>query len=135
MPDNVVKKLRELQAEMMLESSKRVGLSTVVNMLVNESLRRRENGNTSTYGDGEFVTKAIEDTLKEMSPMEYSTIKNRLSKDYNISLSDCVNYPEYLKRVLQDIYGNAYTPIIAKIKEKSQESNNSHNEFFEIFSK
>ena len=136
MPDYVVKKLRELQAELMLQSSKRVGLSTVVNMLVNESLAKREAQKGNKPQNGEIVTKAIEDTLLEFGEIEYQTIQNVLSKDYNISINDCVKHPEYLKRVLQDVYGNVSSTIIAKIGEKYQKSDQqAHEEFFQILNK
>ena len=42
LPREVEKKLRVIQADLMLHSSKRVGLSTVVTVLIQEALGERE---------------------------------------------------------------------------------------------
>ncbi|WKT57116.1 hypothetical protein QVH35_06570 [Candidatus Nitrosotenuis chungbukensis] len=39
-----------------------------------------------------------------------------LEKDYNCYIPDCHENPEFLKRVLQDIFGDAYDDIINEIR-------------------
>lgn len=59
---------------------------------------------------------AVESTLLKMGKPEYEKVTSKLEKDYNCYIPDCHENPEFLKRVLQDIFGNAYDDIINEIR-------------------
>ena len=59
----------------------------------------------------------IERTLNEFGKAEYREVENRLESKYGIYFTDCLEKPEYFKRIIQDIYGNAHKQILEKINE------------------
>jgi DNA-binding HxlR family transcriptional regulator len=69
-----------------------------------------------------MVVHAIEDTLLEMGRPNLEKIQDVLLQEYSCTISDCVNNPLYLKRVLQDLFGDAHTGILNKIQKKISES-------------
>ena len=40
-----------------------------------------------------------------------------LQKDYNSTLEDCYDNPEFLKQVLKDLLGDAYNDVLNSLKE------------------
>lgn len=65
-----------------------------------------------------LVVHAIEETLLEMGQPNLEKVRDMLMDDYSCTISDCVENPLYLKRVLQDLFGNAHAEIIKQIQEK-----------------
>lgn len=63
-----------------------------------------------------LVAFAIEKTLLSLGDPVYQKITKALKDDYNCYLPDCYEHPEYLKRILSDLYGNAHMTIINSIK-------------------
>lgn len=61
---------------------------------------------------------SVEKVLLKMGQPEYDLVVARLEKEYGCFLSDCAENPEYLKRVLQDIYGDAYDDILEEIRKE-----------------
>ncbi|QLH08513.1 hypothetical protein [Candidatus Nitrosotenuis sp. DW1] len=59
---------------------------------------------------------AVESTLLRMGKPVYEKVTSKLEKDYNCYIPDCQENPEFLKRVLQDIFGDAYDDIINEIR-------------------
>jgi hypothetical protein len=59
---------------------------------------------------------AVESTLLKMGRPEYEKVASRLEKEYKCYIPDCHENPEFLKRVLQDIFGDAYDDIINEIR-------------------
>ncbi len=59
---------------------------------------------------------AVESTLLKMGRPEYEKVASKLEKEYNCYIPDCHENPEFLKRVLQDIFGDAYDDIINEIR-------------------
>lgn len=64
-----------------------------------------------------LVSFAIEKSLLQMGEPVFQKVTKTLKDDYNCYIPDCYEHPEYLKRVLSDIYGNAGLSIINSIKE------------------
>ena len=65
---------------------------------------------------GEIVGLAIEKALLEFGLAALEEVTNRLFDYYHCKVSDCFEKPEYLKKVLRDLYGNSYTVILESIK-------------------
>jgi len=59
------------------------------------------------------VSISVENTLREIGKFEFKKILDMLKENYNVSLSDCYDNPEFLKKILKDLFGNSYESIIA----------------------
>lgn len=64
-----------------------------------------------------MVTLAIKNTFLELGLEEFDKIILMLQKDYNSTLEDCYDHPEYLKQVLQDLLGDSYSDVLNSLKE------------------
>lgn len=47
---------------------------------------------------------------------QYEKVTSKLEKQYKMYLPDCDKNPEVLKRVLQDVFGDAYDDILEEIR-------------------
>ena len=65
-----------------------------------------------------LVVYAIERTLLEMEEPTLDEVKDLLSKKYHCGISDCYEHPEYLKSILDDIFGKSSIVIIELIKKR-----------------
>lgn len=68
-----------------------------------------------------LVAFAIEKALLDMGEPVFQKVTKVLKDDYNCYVPDCYEHPEYLKRILSDLYGNAHTAIINSIKTSLQD--------------
>ena len=68
-----------------------------------------------------LVAFAIDKALTNMGKPVFEKVANTLKDDYNCYIPDCYEHPEYLKRILSDLYGNAHVAIIVSIKNSLQE--------------
>jgi hypothetical protein len=78
-----------------------------------------------------LVAFAIEKALLEMGEPVFQKVAKTLKDDYNCYIPDCYEHPEYLKRILSDLYGNANSAILSSIK--SSLSDFSHQEPIQKF--
>lgn len=67
-----------------------------------------------------LVRMAIDDALLEFDKSALEKVINKLHDDYKCGIPDCYENPEYLKKVIKDLYGNSYIAIIELIKRKLQ---------------
>ena len=70
----------------------------------------------------DLLAFCIEIVLLRMGIPPYEKVASMLEKDYNSSIQDCGKNPEFLKRVIQDIFGDAYSGIIDQIKNEIGEA-------------
>ena len=63
------------------------------------------------------VSISIENTLREIGKFEFRKVLDTLKENYNISISDCYDNPQFLKQTLKDLFGNSYNSIIATIEQ------------------
>lgn len=68
-----------------------------------------------------LVALAIEKTLLDMGTAVFGEVTARLLKEYDCYIPDCHDHPEYLKKILKDLYGNSYLVIIESIREELEE--------------
>jgi hypothetical protein len=68
-----------------------------------------------------LVSLAIETVLLEIGKPTYDEVSHKLFKDYKCYLPDCYEHPEYLKRILRDLYGTSSTVITDSIKKQLEE--------------
>lgn len=79
---------------------------------------------TASYDDCKIrgiITRCIEKTLLQMGTLDYEQVKNRLFEKHNCFLADCYERPEYLKEVLEWVYGNAGKVITKSIEKQIEE--------------
>ena len=68
-----------------------------------------------------IVTLAIEQTLLEFGPPALEKVSDKLFEYYHCYIPDCYKKPEYLNRVLKEIFGNSHTVIVQSIKKRLEE--------------
>lgn len=64
----------------------------------------------------ELITVAVEHALLQMGIPELDRVESRLRNDYNCTIEDCLEHPEYLKQVLNELFGYCYEDILDTIK-------------------
>ena len=82
-----------------------------------ESLQSRSDIDNNKILLKSLVSLSIEKTLLGIGKPEYEKVVNKLKEDHKCSLPDCFDNPEYLKRVLCDLFGKSYDCILECIKE------------------
>ena len=68
-----------------------------------------------------LVALAIEQTLIEFGPPALEKVSNELFEYYHCYIPDCYKKPEYLNRVLKELFGNAHTVIVQSIGKRLEE--------------
>ena len=71
-----------------------------------------------------LVAFTIEKVLLNMGDPVYQKVTKTLQTDYSCFIPDCYDHPEYLNRVLADLFGAAHTAIINSIKSDLEEFSN-----------
>jgi len=69
----------------------------------------------------DFVAIAIEKSLSKMGTPVADEVSIRLNEMYNCDFADCLEHPEYLTKVLKDIFGKSYLKIVKLINEQLSE--------------
>lgn len=62
------------------------------------------------------VAISVEIVLMRKGGPQYQLALARLERDYGCKIFDCFDHPQYLKSVLQDVYGKDYSDLIEKIE-------------------
>jgi hypothetical protein len=68
-----------------------------------------------------LVIVTIEKILLDIGKAVYEKVVEKLNKEHHCYLSDCYEHPEYLSKVLKDLFGNASTTIIESITKELAE--------------
>ncbi len=68
-----------------------------------------------------LVSLAIEHTLLEIGKPVLDKVTSKLFVKYHCYLPDCYEKPQYLKKVLKDLFGKSHTEIVEKIRNRLQE--------------
>ena len=68
-----------------------------------------------------LVMVIVEKTLLDIGKPVYEKVIEKLNKDHHCYLSDCYEHPEYLNKVLKDLFGNASTSIVESITKQLAE--------------
>lgn len=68
-----------------------------------------------------MVTLALKNTLLELGVEEFDKVVSLLQKDYNATLEDCFESPEYLRQILKDLFGDSYPDILNSLSENMKE--------------
>lgn len=65
-----------------------------------------------------LVSFVIEQSLLDMGNLVLDEVGSRLYEKHQCYFSDCLDHPEYLRDVLQEIFGDSYKSITDKIRQK-----------------
>lgn len=68
-----------------------------------------------------IVAFAIEKALLEFGTPALEGVIDMLSEYYHCEISDCFEKPQYLNKVLKDLFGNSYIIIVKSIKKNLEE--------------
>jgi len=84
-----------------------------------------------------MIIGANEKSLLEIGKPDLNKVKQRLMDDYNRTFADCFEEPEFLTRILKDIYGKAHVTIIDSIKKNLKNMSGSEpvQEFLKIIAR
>ena len=63
----------------------------------------------------ELITVAVEHALLQMGTAELEMVEYQLKNDYNCTIEDCFEHPEYLKQVLNELFGYCCEDILSTI--------------------
>jgi hypothetical protein len=63
-----------------------------------------------------MVILSVEVVLMRSGGPQYQLVLASLERDYDCKIFDCFEHPEYLKAVLQDVYGNDSKAILDNIE-------------------
>ncbi len=66
----------------------------------------------------DLVTTVIELTLLEIGKPILEKVTNELFIQFNCTIADCYEKPEYLNKVLKDLFGNIYSKITDSMKKR-----------------
>ncbi len=83
-----------------------------------ESMKRMEDMPGVT---GALVSVTISQSLYEISKAVHDEVGNALYKKYNCYFHDCLDHPEYLVDIIQQIFGDGHISIIHNINKKLEE--------------
>jgi len=64
----------------------------------------------------ELITVAVEHALLQMGKPELEMVEYQLKNDYNCTIGDCFEHPEYLKQVLNQLFGYCCEDILSTIE-------------------
>lgn len=70
-----------------------------------------------------MLTITIEKALLDFGKPTLEKVIGRLDKEYDCYLPDCYEHPEYLAKILKDLYGNGSIVIIKSILGQLEEFN------------
>ena len=62
-----------------------------------------------------IVILAIVDTLLKISKGTLDSVQSRLNQEYNCSIQDCYEHPEYMDKILRDMFGPTYHNVILDV--------------------
>lgn len=65
--------------------------------------------------DKTLIELAVEKALLKIGIPELELVKSKLNDDYNCTIQDCLNHPEYLKTILCHVFGNCHRDIVDSI--------------------
>lgn len=83
------------------------------------------------------VASAIEKTLLRIGSPVHEKVIQKLYEDYHCHLFDCYEKPEYLNKVIKEIFGDNYMAVVESIKTDLKETSEQKSflDFLTVISK
>jgi hypothetical protein len=63
-----------------------------------------------------IVVLAIEHTLLKIGKKTLEKVQEEMHHRYKCNISDCYEHPEYLNKILKDLFGDLYHEVVRDIK-------------------
>jgi len=81
-----------------------------------------------------LVSLAVENVLLEMGKPVLDKVASKLFVKYHCYIPDCYEKPEYLKKVLKELFGKAHIEIVEQIQDRLQDfsKEKSINKFLKV---
>ena len=64
----------------------------------------------------ELITVVVEHALLELGNIELEEVQTRLKNDYKCEIGDCLEHPEYLKQILNQLFSYCCEDIFSTIE-------------------
>lgn len=93
---------------------------------------------TNTYDARKaLISFVVEQTLLDVGKLAMEEVGSRLYEKHQCYFSDCLENPQYLLEVLQEIFGSSYKSVTDKIEIKLDELKDQQSiaEFLTVISK
>ncbi|MGQ0606148.1 MAG: hypothetical protein ACT4OD_04230, partial [Candidatus Nitrosotenuis sp.] len=71
-----------------------------------------------------LISIIVEHALIDIGKTTLDKVGNRLYEKYDCYFHDCLEHPEYLKDVLEDVFGSGSNAIVQKITDELTEFKN-----------
>jgi len=75
-----------------------------------------DNQDINLYRD--FVSLSIENALSKIGTPLADEVSIRLNETYNCDFGDCLENPEYLNKILKEIFGESYLKVVKLINQQ-----------------
>lgn len=62
-----------------------------------------------------IVVLAIEHTLLKIGKKTLEKVQEEMHQKYKCNISDCYEHPEYLSKVLKDLFGDSYNEVVRDV--------------------
>ena len=84
-----------------------------------------------------LVAVSVEQVLRDIGTPTYEKVVHQLYQEYHCYLPDCFEHPEYLNKILKQLFGNSSGTVVDSIKNRLEEfsSQKSINDFLVAISK
>jgi len=66
----------------------------------------------------DFVSISIENALSKIGTPLADEVSIRLNATYNCNFGDCLEHPEYLNKILKEIFGESYLKVVKLINQQ-----------------
>ena len=93
---------------------------------------------TNTYDVKKaLISFVIEQSLLDVGKLAMEEVGNRLYEKHHCYFADCLENPQYLREILQEIFGSSYKSVTDKIEQRLAElkDQESISEFITVISK
>lgn len=84
-----------------------------------------------------LLTISVQQSLLEIGKSVLDEVERALYSNYKCYIPDCLDHPEYLKQILQDLYGSASLNVIESIHKHLDKYDNTEpiKEFLTVITK
>lgn len=125
--ESLNKKIKALQEKIENESGNKLSFSELLSVIAEKGIKKIDASYTfspqSKEMDKDMIHVIIEAKLLKIGVDALETVGNTLQEKYGCHFGDCYEHPEYLKEILEDIFGESHYTIINSIVGEIKKNN------------